>query len=71
MNINGRTYAFFTGNNVIPALSLYPETANNEYYHEQIIQFVKVVDTPITLSLRYWDSNSKPEHKYKIYKILG
>lgn len=71
MNINGRTYAYFTGNNVIPNLSLYPATANTEYYHEQIVQFVKVGNTPITVSLRYWDSNSIPEHKYKIYKILG
>lgn len=71
MNINGRTYAFFTGNNVIPALSLYPATVNTEYYHKQIVQFVKVGNTPITVSLRYWDSNNIPEHKYKIYKILG
>ena len=71
MNINGRTYAFFIGNNVIPNLSLYPATVNTEYYHKQIVQFVKVGNTPITVSLRYWDSNSIPEHKYKIYKILG
>ena len=71
MNINGRTYAYFTGNNVIPSLSLYPATVNTEYYHKQIVQFVKVGNTPITVSLRYWDSNSIPEHKYKIYKILG
>lgn len=71
MNINGRTYAFYTGDNVIPAMSLYPATANTEYYHEQIVQFVKVGNTPITVSMRYWDSNSVPEHKYKIYKLLG